>query len=84
MSDTRKGWKATQLEEFDDDERFVHWKVRVECRDGERVVEITEAEVHDAMFDSTVRCCGECECSVEPDGVCHNGWPSILLAMGVI
>lgn len=81
---SERGWKATQVfEDIDDNGRGV-WRTRVSCRGGERVVEIHEAEIHDAMFDSVVWCTGECECSIEPDGVCHNGWPSILLAMGVI
>jgi hypothetical protein len=74
-----KDWTSREMVHKGDD-----YKVRVSCRDGERDVVITLREIDDAIFDSDVRCCGECECSIEPDGVCHNGWPSILLALGVI
>ena len=30
------------------------------------------------------RCSGPCQCRVEPDGHCPNGWPSRMLACGII
>lgn len=35
-------------------------------------------------YDSVVPACCEDGCEVEPDGTCHHGHPSILLAIGVI
>lgn len=78
-------WRSTQISEGDRDNGEVVWRVWVDNGRGQtEVIEIDEVEVHDSMFDSIVRCTGPCECSIEPDGVCHNGWPSILMVLGVI
>ena len=31
-------------------------------------------ELYAVLSDGYCRCCGPCECQVEPDGVCPNGW----------
>jgi len=62
------------------------WTVNAKNREtGERrKLEVSEDTIREAVFDSVCPCTGECECDVEPDGVCPNGWPSILIAAGLI
>lgn len=41
-----------------------------------REVVVTMEQLQEYAFESIMPCCGPCECSLEPDGVCENGWPS--------
>jgi hypothetical protein len=50
-----------------------------------RDVRMTEDEVRDITYEvEHAVCSGNCECIVEPDGICPDGWPSRLLAVGMI
>lgn len=45
---------------------------------------VTMEEVQAMVFDQDeCVCSGPCECWVEPDGTCPNGWPSVLRSMGI-
>lgn len=63
----------------DDNHTFIHPK------SGEvHSMTITMNMVRDMVMDTTeCTCSGPCECTVEPDGTCPNGWPSVLVALGV-
>ena len=37
-----------------------------------------------ATCDGVDRCTGPCRCRIEPDGQCLKGWPSRLVAAGVM
>lgn len=37
-----------------------------------------------ASSEGVDRCVGSCRCRIEPDGQCPNGWPSRMIAVGVI
>lgn len=39
---------------------------------------------YEAVHGDFGECVGPCACQVEPDGVCANGWPSWLRAVGMI
>jgi hypothetical protein len=79
MSEARQGWKATSVQAVDGGMRATVWNR------GEKVeIKVDWEEVGEAMFDGACVCTGECECTVEPDGKCRNGWPSALLALGLI
>lgn len=43
-----------------------------------------DTESYDDLMDSIVPACCSEGCMVEPDGRCEHGFPSVLLAMGVI
>ena len=43
-----------------------------------------EAFSHQILWDGECRACCTEGCMVEPDGTCHHGCPSILLALGMI
>jgi len=47
-------------------------------------VRLTDDEAAYAVYDSVTRCSGECECPIEGDGTCPEGWPSVLIAIGVM
>jgi len=49
-----------------------------------RDVTIHITDLIQASDDGIDRCTGPCECRVEPDGICPNGWPSRMLVAGVI
>ena len=51
---------------------------------AERTVKASEKQVERWILDSVVPCSGPCRCDVEPDGVCPNGWPSRLRALGMV
>lgn len=73
------GWKSTNVQAVDGGMRATVWNR------GERAeIKVDWDEVREAMFDGACTCTGECECTVEPDGTCPNGWPSALLALGLI
>jgi hypothetical protein len=40
-------------------------------------------EIEDCMDSIVPACCSE-GCEVEPDGTCEHGYPSVLLAYGMI
>jgi len=73
------GWKAVDVEECSGG-----ICATVMMRGEEQRIKVTWEELHEVMFDGACFCAGECECTVEPDGKCPNGWPSRALAVGVI
>lgn len=49
-----------------------------------RKIIVTEQEAAEGILDAEpVLCSGPCECPIEPDGECCNGWPSRLLVAGL-
>lgn len=61
-----------------DSHTFIHPKT------GEtNTINVTESMLRDMIFDGDCICSGPCECTIEPDGTCSNGWPSILMQMGM-
>lgn len=40
--------------------------------------------LEDVAMDSVCPACCSDGCEVEPDGTCEHGFPSVLLAMGII
>lgn len=49
-----------------------------------REVSVSLRTLERAVWEGIDRCTGPCRCAVEPDGVCSHGWPSRLLATGLI
>lgn len=49
--------------------------------DGHEGIEVFSRQV---LWDGECRACCSEGCMVEPDGCCHHGCPSILLALGMI
>lgn len=47
-------------------------------------IDMSEEGWQDELMDSIVPACCSEGCEVEPDGKCSHGFPSVLLAMGVI
>jgi hypothetical protein len=61
-----------------DSHTFIH------PRTGEtNTVKVTDSMLRDMMFGDDCICSGPCECTVEPDGTCPNGWQSILMQLGM-
>jgi hypothetical protein len=47
---------------------------------GEEIEVITSMEeLEDGLCDGGNRCVGPCECWIEPDGVCQNGWGGLQM-----
>lgn len=49
-----------------------------------RWVKVGLEALQQAMYDGVDECSGPCECRIETDGTCENGWPSRMRAVGVI
>ncbi len=73
------GWRSYDVEPTDNG-----MAATVLVRGEWQRVKVTWDEIQESMFDGESYCTGECECTVEPDGVCSNGWPSALLVLGLI
>jgi len=49
-----------------------------------RKVNIEIEHLEDVIMDSELdECTGPCECTLESDGVCEEGWPSKSMAAGI-
>jgi hypothetical protein len=47
-------------------------------RTGELYEVVTDMEeLEETLIEGANRCCGPCECWIEPDGICPNGWPAL-------
>jgi len=49
-----------------------------------RELSVPMDELERTVYDSVDLCSGPCECTVEPDGECEDGWQSRLLTLGLI
>jgi len=52
--------------------------------DEEHTIELSLNELRRLSLDSISMCSGPCECSVEPDAWCQEGWWSIPCVAGLI
>ena len=50
----------------------------------EEAMQAAGMSLMDCVFDSIVPACCSFGCEVEPDGTCEHGFPSVLVAEGLI
>lgn len=47
-------------------------------------ITLGEDEAEEMMDNGVSKCSGSCCCVIEPDGTCPLGWPSVMLAVGLV
>ena len=64
----------------------IEYGIGVNVQTGEtRNFEMHLDELRDITFDVEFdHCTGDCECQVETDGTCPEGWPSRMSALGFV